>query len=49
MGKGGTRFVGDAVGVRGKAKGYSGKDMKKVGACGCCWAPLVAQPLRGTP
>lgn len=30
MGKGGTRFVGDAVGVRAKAKGYGGKDMKKV-------------------
>ena len=29
MGKGGTRFVGDAVAVRGKSKGYTGKDMKK--------------------
>lgn len=25
-----TRFVGDAVGVRSKAKGYGGKEMKKV-------------------
>ena len=30
MGKGGTRFVGDAVGVRGKSKGYTSKDQKKV-------------------
>ncbi|EFN53809.1 hypothetical protein CHLNCDRAFT_136515 [Chlorella variabilis] len=29
MGKGGTRFDGEAVAVRGKAKGYTGKDMKK--------------------
>ncbi|KAL4419765.1 hypothetical protein ABPG75_006863 [Micractinium tetrahymenae] len=29
MGKGGTRFVGEAVGVRAKAKGYGGKEMKK--------------------
>lgn len=29
MGKGGTRFVGDAVAVRGKSKGYTSKDQKK--------------------
>jgi hypothetical protein len=29
MGKGGTRFDGEAIAVRGKAKGYTGKDMKK--------------------
>ncbi|PRW33518.1 hypothetical protein C2E21_7678 [Chlorella sorokiniana] len=29
MGKGGTRFVGDAVAVRGKAKGYTSRDQKK--------------------
>ena len=37
MGKGGTRFVGDAVGVRVKAKGYTLKDMKKV-RCVCAVA-----------
>jgi hypothetical protein len=30
MGKGGTKFSGDAVGVRMKAKGYTLKDAKKV-------------------
>ena len=31
MGKGGTRFIGDAVGARaGRAKGYSQKEMEKV-------------------
>lgn len=34
MGKGGTKFSGDAVGVRNKAVGYSGKDMRKVGMFG---------------
>ncbi len=29
MGKGGTRFVGDAVSVRGKSKGYTSRDQKK--------------------
>lgn len=29
MGKGGTRFCGEAIGSRAKAKGYGGKDMKK--------------------
>ncbi|PSC70113.1 peptidyl-prolyl cis-trans isomerase H isoform A [Micractinium conductrix] len=29
MGKGGTRFVGDAIASRAKAKGYTSKDMQK--------------------
>lgn len=35
MGKGGTRFVGDAVAVRGKSKGYTSKDQKKVSRQQC--------------
>jgi hypothetical protein len=28
MGKGGTRFVGEAIGARSKAKGYTSKERK---------------------
>jgi hypothetical protein len=50
MGKGGTRFVGDAVGVRVKAKGYTSKDMKKVRcrmrSCGVVQARELGTPGR---
>ena len=50
MGKGGTRFVGDAVAVRAKAKGYTSKDMKKVrrrgAVVGCCRQREFGPPKR---
>lgn len=47
MGKGGTRFCGDAVGVRGKAKGYTSKDMKKASAKAPRHRSMLRQAGRG--